>query len=165
MLYRVRHQTIYDYIQPVSVSHHVVRLTPRDIRGQRRRACELSVWPVPPFHVATHIDYFGNTATSFTLPESHTRMSVEATSELEVQAVAHPIFSESPSWETVRDTVPGDHTPDGLDASIRSASQRSRSWPTTPASRFPQDGRSSRRSSISLPASIRISALTPRPRK
>jgi len=43
-------------------------------------------------------------------------MSVEASSELEVQAVAHPIFSECPSWETVRDTVPSDHTPDGLDA-------------------------------------------------
>jgi transglutaminase-like putative cysteine protease len=116
MLYRVRHQTIYDYIQPVSVSHHVVRLTPRDIRGQRRRACELSVWPVPPSQVTTHIDYFGNTASSFTLPESHTRMSVEAISDLEVQALAHPIFSESPSWETVRDTVPSDHTPDGLEA-------------------------------------------------
>ena len=32
MLYRVRHQTIYDYLQPVSVSHHVVRLTPRDLQ-------------------------------------------------------------------------------------------------------------------------------------
>ena len=37
VIYRVRHQTIYDYVQPVSVSHHVVRLTPRDLRGQRRR--------------------------------------------------------------------------------------------------------------------------------
>ena len=76
MLYRVRHQTIYDYVQPVSVSHHVVRLTPRDLRGQRRRAMDLSVWPVPPSQATTHIDYFGNTVTSFTLPESHSRMSV-----------------------------------------------------------------------------------------
>ncbi len=104
MLYRVRHQTIYDYVEPVSVSHHVVRLTPRDLRGQKRRSMELSVWPLPPFHATTHIDYFGNTVTSFTLPESHSRMSVEASSELEVQAVSHPVFSESPSWETVRDT-------------------------------------------------------------
>src|SRR5208282_798471 len=116
MLYRVRHQTIYDYVQPVSVSHHIVRLIPRDLRGQRRRAIELSVWPVPPFHSTTHIDYFGNTITSFTLPESHTRMSVEAISELEVSALAHPVFSASPAWETVRDTVPADHSPEGIEA-------------------------------------------------
>ena len=90
MIYRVRHQTIYDYVQPVSVSHHVVRLTPRDLPGQRRRTSELSVWPVPPYHATTHTDYFGNTVSSFTLPESHTRMTVEASSELEVHAVPHP---------------------------------------------------------------------------
>ena len=116
MLYRVRHQTIYDYVEPVSVSHHVVRLTPRDLRGQKRRSMELSVWPLPPFQATTHIDYFGNTVTSFTLPESHSRMSVEASSELEVKALSHPVFSESPAWETVRDLVPSDHSQEGLEA-------------------------------------------------
>jgi transglutaminase-like putative cysteine protease len=116
VIYRVRHQTIYDYVQPVSVSHHVVRLTPRDLPGQRRRASELTVWPVLPFHATTHTDYFGNTVSSFTLPESHTRMTVEASSELEVQAVPLPLFSESPAWETVRDTVQVDQSREGLDA-------------------------------------------------
>jgi transglutaminase-like putative cysteine protease len=116
MLYRVRHQTIYDYVQPVSVSHHLVRLTPRDLRGHRRRVMDLSVWPIPPSPPTTHIDYFGNTVSSFTLPESHTRMTVEAISELEVEAPARPIFSQSPSWETVRDTAPTDLTPEGLEA-------------------------------------------------
>jgi transglutaminase-like putative cysteine protease len=77
---------------------------------------ELSVWPLPPFHATTHIDYFGNTVSSFTLPESHSRMSVEASSELEVQAQSHPVFSESPAWETVRDTVSSDHSQEGLEA-------------------------------------------------
>src|ERR1700722_17326508 len=114
MLYRARHKTIYDYVHPASVSHHVVRLTPRDLRGQKRRSMELSVWPLPPFTAATHIDYFGNTVTSFTLPESHSRMSVEASSELEVQPISHPVFSESPAWETVRDMAPSDHSQEGL---------------------------------------------------
>ena len=166
MLYRVRHQTIYDYVQPVSVSHHVVRLTPRDLRGQRRRTIELSVWPVPPFHATTHTDYFGNTVTSFTLPESHTRMSVEATSELEVDAPRHPIFSESPAWETVRDTVPADHSQEGLDAfQFVFDSLRVSAKPELAAyarESFPRGVRCWRRSSISPPASIRISALTPR---
>jgi transglutaminase-like putative cysteine protease len=61
-------------------------------------------------------DYFGNTVTSFTLPESHSRMSVEASSELEVHAVPQPCVLESPAWETVRDTVPGDHSQEGLEA-------------------------------------------------
>ena len=168
VIYRVRHQTIYDYVQPVSVSHHVVRLTPRDLRGQQTPlSSELSVWPVPPFHATTHTDFFGNTVTSFTLPESHTRMSVEASSELEVQAVALPVFSESPAWETVRDTVSKDQSAGGvgrLPVRLRfaSASRPSQSWPTMPAIPFLPGARSSRRSSTSLPASIRISVLTPR---
>jgi len=166
VIYRVRHQTIYDYVQAVSVSHHAVRLTPRDLPGQRRRTTELSVWPVPPFHATSHTDYFGNTVSSFTLPESHTRMTVEASSELEVQAVPLPRFSESPAWETVRDTVPEDQSREGLDAyqfvfdSIRvSAKPDLAAYARTS---FPQGGRCSMRSSISPPASIRTSALTPR---
>ena len=30
MTYRVRHQTRYDYDDPVSISHHILRLTPRN---------------------------------------------------------------------------------------------------------------------------------------
>ena len=43
-------------------------------------------------------------------------MTVEASSELEVNAVPHPPFAESPAWEMVRDTVPGDHSQEGLNA-------------------------------------------------
>jgi transglutaminase-like putative cysteine protease len=116
VIYRVRHQTIYDYLEPVSVSHHAVRLTPRNLRGQRCRASELSVWPLPPFQATSHTDFFGNTVTSFTLPESHSRMSVEAMSELEVDDLPHPVLSDSPAWESVRDSVASDHTPEGLEA-------------------------------------------------
>jgi len=31
LIYQVRHITTYDYEDPVSVSHHVLRLTPRDL--------------------------------------------------------------------------------------------------------------------------------------
>ena len=34
MIYRVRHRTTYDYEDPVSVSHHLVRLTPRNLPRQ-----------------------------------------------------------------------------------------------------------------------------------
>jgi transglutaminase-like putative cysteine protease len=116
MLYRVRHQTIYDYQQAVSVSHHLVRLTPRDLRGQRCRSTELSIWPEPPFQATSHSDFFGNTVSSFTLPESHTRMCVEARSELEVEAIVYPVFCQSPAWEVVRESVPVDRSREGLEA-------------------------------------------------
>ncbi len=116
MIYRVRHQTIYDYVEPVSVSHHAVRLTPRDLPGQRRRSANYPFGLCHPFNATTHIDFFGNTVTSFTLPESHSRMSVEAISELEVHALPPPAFAESPAWETVRDTVADDQSQEGLEA-------------------------------------------------
>jgi transglutaminase-like putative cysteine protease len=116
LIYRVRHQTIYDYLEPVSVSHHAVRLTPRNLSGQQCRSSELSVWPAPPFQASKHTDYFGNTVSSFTLPEAHSRMSVEATSELEVHALPTPVLDDSPAWESVRDTVDSALTPEGLAA-------------------------------------------------
>ncbi|MCU1262596.1 MAG: transglutaminase, partial [Bryobacterales bacterium] len=116
MIYRVRHETIYDYTDPVSVSHHVLRLTPRDLTGQKCLDVKISVSPEPPIPAGTHKDYFGNPVTSFTLQEPHDRLTVSAASELEVLAVEPPGFSESPAWETVRDSLPADHSNDALNA-------------------------------------------------
>jgi transglutaminase-like putative cysteine protease len=101
MIYRVRHETIYEYSDPVSVSHHVLRLTPRDLPGQIRRSSRISIHPVPQVHCTVHLDYFGNSVTSFSLQEPHERLTVEASSQLEVLESAPPDFSQSPPWETV----------------------------------------------------------------
>jgi transglutaminase-like putative cysteine protease len=108
LIYRVRHRTTYDYEDPVSVSHHVVRLTPRNLPKQTCRGSRLSVQPAPP---ATHVhsDYFGNTLTSFTLDEPHDRLIVEAESDLEVNSAAPPDFSGSTPWETVRESFFNQH--------------------------------------------------------
>jgi transglutaminase-like putative cysteine protease len=116
LIYRVRHQTIYDYADPVSVSHLIVRLTPRDFPGQIFRTGEIAIEPAPPVPASTHFDYFGNCVTSFTLQEPHDRLTVEASSTLEVQAIAAPDFSGSPPWEAVRDSLPRDHSAAGLEA-------------------------------------------------
>jgi transglutaminase-like putative cysteine protease len=111
----VRHRTTYDYEDPVSVSHHVVRLTPRNLPKQTCRGSRLSVQPAPP---ATHVhsDYFGNSLTSFTLDEPHDRLIVEAESDLEVNSIAPPDFSGSPPWETIRESLSGDPTGEILSA-------------------------------------------------
>lgn len=115
MIYRVRHRTTYDYEDPVSVSHHLLRLTPRNLVGQVCRETHISISPAPPATV-THHDYFGNIQTGFTLQEPHDHLIVEATSELEVRGVKHPDFSASPPWGTVVESLASDHTEEGLNA-------------------------------------------------
>ena len=115
MIYRVRHTTTYDYKDPVSVSHHLVRLTPRNLPGQMCHKTQISVLPAP--HItATHNDYFGNTQMFFTLEEPHDGLIVEANSELEVHSIERPDFSGSPAWERVVESLATDHREEGLDA-------------------------------------------------
>lgn len=115
MIYQVRHRTTYDYEDPVSVSHHILRLTPRNTRAQARRRSEISIIPRPP-SITWHADYFDNRADAFTLLEPHDRLIVDATSELEVNALPLPDFAGSPPWESVRDSLAGDYTDEGLNA-------------------------------------------------
>jgi transglutaminase-like putative cysteine protease len=115
LIYRVRHVTAYDYEDPVSVSHHVVRLTPRNLPRQKCTESRISIDPAPSSS-STVIDYFGNTLTFFTLQEPHDRLIVEASSELEAQAVEEPDFSRSPPWETVSESLGGDPSVEVLEA-------------------------------------------------
>jgi transglutaminase-like putative cysteine protease len=115
MIYRVRHRTTYTYEDPVSVSHHLVRLTPRDIPGQLCHETHISILPAPAV-TSTQDDYFGNIQTFFTLQEPHDSLIVEASSELEVFTLKRPDFLLSPPWETVVESLVGDSSDDGLDA-------------------------------------------------
>jgi len=115
VIYRVRHVTTYDYEDPVSVSHHILRLTPHNSLRQTCRKTALSAAP-RPIHYNGHVDYFGNATTAFTLLEPHERLVVEATSELEVNAAAPPDFEASPPWESVRDSLPEARTDEELNA-------------------------------------------------
>ena len=115
MIYRVRHVTTYTYEDPVSVSHHLLRLTPRNLPGQVCHETQISILPEPPV-TTTGSDYFGNIQTFFTLQEPHDSLVVEATSELEVHAAKPPDLSASPPWETVVESLVTDHSEEGLDA-------------------------------------------------
>ena len=115
MIYRVRHVSTYTYEDPVSVSHHLLRLTPRNLSGQVRRETHMSILPEPAV-TTTYNDYFGNIQTIFTLEEPHGALIVEATSELEVHAPKPLDLSASPPWETVVESLVTDHSDEGLDA-------------------------------------------------
>jgi transglutaminase-like putative cysteine protease len=107
--------TTYDYEDPVSVSHHILRLTPHNSLRQVCLKTSLFVEPAPIRYNA-HVDYFGNATTAFTLLEPHERLVVEATSELEVNAAPLPDFAGSPSWESVRDSLPEARSDEELNA-------------------------------------------------
>ena len=115
MNYRIHHKTSYEYEDSVSVSHHVVRLTPRAAARQTCRSSKIVIHP-QPLKISTQTDYFGNPVTFFMLEEPHDALIVEATTEAEVLTEKLPHFSESPAWESVRDNLGTDHSPEGLDA-------------------------------------------------
>ena len=115
MIYRVCHRTTYHYEDPVSVSHHVVRLTPRNLPKQTCRGSHISLLPAPTV-TSAHFDYFGNTLLSFALHEPHDCLIVEANSDLEVNAIESPDFSGSPPWEPVPESLAGNPSDEVLNA-------------------------------------------------
>jgi transglutaminase-like putative cysteine protease len=115
MIYRVRHVTTYTYDDPVAISHHIVRLTPRSSHRQTCRDSKIAITPEPAGR-NRHVDYFGNATVAFTLVEPHERLIVEATSEMDVNILPPTDFANSPPWETVRDLLPVARTDEELNA-------------------------------------------------
>lgn len=115
MTYRVRHITTYEYEDPVSVSHHIIRLTPRGSRHQTCGQTTIRITPEPA-NRNPHVDYFGNATIAFTLLEPHERLVVEAISEIDVKAVEPPDLAKSAPWEAIRDLMLVARADEELDA-------------------------------------------------
>jgi transglutaminase-like putative cysteine protease len=100
MLYDVRHRTTYRYSQPVSISHHVLHLVPRQSERQSVHGSEIAVTPAPSLR-SDASDYFGNSVTHLTLQEQHDELAIEARTRVEV----HPPAVEAPertlSWDAM----------------------------------------------------------------
>jgi transglutaminase-like putative cysteine protease len=115
MKLRIAHRTIYNYGEPVTTSHHEVRLTPRDTENQRALAHELTISPVPGAR-RRHLDYFGNRTVHFSLSEPHRVLEVVAASTVDLAPMREPPLDATPPWEEVRDRLRGDRHRDVLDA-------------------------------------------------
>jgi transglutaminase-like putative cysteine protease len=114
--YRVVHRTEYEYGLPVELAHNEAHLLPRAGTSQRCLMSELAVAPVPDV-LRERIDYFGNRVTYFALALPDRRLTVTATSEVEVVGPrrddALPI---STPWEEVRDRLGRLSSPNLLEA-------------------------------------------------
>jgi transglutaminase-like putative cysteine protease len=100
--YRIIHRTKYTYDGAVTVSHHMARLAPRTLPGQRCPWHDLEVQPVPVGR-GMHVDPHGNMATYFEIEGKHGELEVTARSLVEVFPTNHPEPASTPAWERVRD--------------------------------------------------------------
>ncbi|WP_404384913.1 transglutaminase N-terminal domain-containing protein [Caenispirillum salinarum] len=113
--YRVTHETRYDYSQPVTISHHLAHLRPRNLATQQVHRHKLTVTPRPST-MTERRDYFGNAACYFTLEETHEELRAVADSLVTVTPPRLPDPDGTPPWESVREMVRDTRRRDLLDA-------------------------------------------------
>lgn len=114
MNYRLTHRTIYEYDEPVAVSHHAARLEPRSTVSQARSDWRVSISPEPAVQVQRP-DFFGNRVCFFAIQELHARMEIVATSVVTVEAPLRADPSASPAWEEVVQLYRDPVSPDSMD--------------------------------------------------
>jgi transglutaminase-like putative cysteine protease len=116
MIYEITHTTTYDYLNAVALSHHLLRLHPRESRPQRVLTHHLQLDPRPTI-IQGHVDYFGNSVRCVTVEGSHRRLIVRASSKVMTGLALRPLPQETPSWQTVRDSCRGAQIGAALEAS------------------------------------------------
>jgi transglutaminase-like putative cysteine protease len=99
-LFEITHTTVYRYASPVSVSHNLLRLAPRNLPCQHTISHALEIGPLPSV-TQVHTDYFGNEVQFATIAETHQELRVVARSQVALGPTPRPDPSETPSWETV----------------------------------------------------------------
>lgn len=98
MIRQVRHRTVYQYSEPVGLSHHLAHLAPRSSTRQRRLCFELVIHPAPRL-IDHGLDYFGNETSFFELDTPHDRLRVDALSTVEVVPPPALDLQAGPGWE------------------------------------------------------------------
>lgn len=113
MRYRITHHTSYQYAEPVSLSHNIVRLRPRDHAGQSCLRYQMDISPAPNTRT-DRLDYFANHVAYFSIEESHRELTIDSHSEVEVSAAPRDRFSRSIAWEQAGQTFLSADAPESL---------------------------------------------------
>jgi transglutaminase-like putative cysteine protease len=114
-MYRLIHRTHYRYSYPVDVANHMACLRPRQLPHQHVLEFDLKITPEPAMLVERS-DYFGNTIQIFSIQTPHRELIVRSRALVEVLDPRHDKSAAMIPWESVRDSLPQDHSPAGLDA-------------------------------------------------
>jgi transglutaminase-like putative cysteine protease len=105
--YQIIHRTRYVYEGMVTVSHHLARLAPRFLPGQRCPWHVLEIVPEPVGR-SVHNDIYGNITAYFECEGAHGKLEVTSRSLVEVLPTPKPDPASTPAWETIRDEANGD---------------------------------------------------------
>jgi transglutaminase-like putative cysteine protease len=91
MLLHVRHETRYEYEEPVRYSIQVLRLTPRSDPGQRVLTWQVSA----PGQRLEQVDPFGNLTQILTTEEAHCSLRIVVTGMVEIDPERSPISPDA----------------------------------------------------------------------
>jgi transglutaminase-like putative cysteine protease len=91
----IRHTTSYSYRQPVSPGPHRLMLRPRQSRDLRLIAFDVTVTPAAVVSWAN--DVFGNAVATVTFQDTTDTLVIASVAELELDAVAWPVFDMAAS--------------------------------------------------------------------
>lgn len=107
MKYRITHNTVYDYSQPVGLCQNEARLSPRDFWRQRCLSSHINITPNATDY-QERLDFFGNRVVYFAVQQAHTRLVVSAISEvLVLPTAAQQNAGSEMSWEQVQHLLTG----------------------------------------------------------
>ncbi len=115
MMYQVSHQTTFTYTQPVAISNHVLRLTPRSHPRQHCLRSAISIDPMPSVR-SNGKDYFGNPLTHLTIQTPHSALIVEAQTLVDVVKPELVQVDQSLPWDQVTQWLQGSTDAEILDA-------------------------------------------------
>jgi transglutaminase-like putative cysteine protease len=87
---RIRHKTIYRYLQPVSLGPHRLMLRPRESRELRLISSDVAVSPAAKITWAQ--DVFGNVVATASFQAMADLLVIDSVVDLELNSVAWPIF-------------------------------------------------------------------------
>lgn len=112
MIYRIRHQTRYEYSEPTAVSYNEIRLCPRNLVHQTLIGKTIAVDPKPA-ELSERVDYFGNPTWYLAIDQPHAAMQIVVESTVRIERSLLPTDrSRSPAWETACDRLQSVAGPD-----------------------------------------------------
>jgi transglutaminase-like putative cysteine protease len=114
-LFELTHTTTYEYQSPVTVSHHLLRLSPRRLPRQLRLDHHIEAEPAATT-LSEYTDYFGNDTTFATIEGGHSRLRITSQGRVAVGPAFIPEPGETPEWEAVRGLCRSDRSSAMLEA-------------------------------------------------
>jgi transglutaminase-like putative cysteine protease len=102
--WRVRHVTTYSYDDDVSDSLGIAHLVPRSLPWQEVTSYAVALEPAAG-DLSHDQDFYGNVATYYQVTSPHTRLVIDATSEVHVSDPAYGVANLEQPWEWARPLV------------------------------------------------------------